>query len=125
MWYFIQSLTAARTALIYVTLGALLVIWTGIWYFYLYNNPPETASVYYWCSGLLISGLALIFIGCALGRIDQAAQLAAAAPPQVLYAAAPQPNAVVLSPVAPTPAPGEPVVVPGVQAVVAPPQQGS
>lgn len=74
MWLFNQSLTAARTALIYVTVGALTVIWTAIWYVYLSNNPPETHAVYYWCTGLLATGLTLVLIGFGLGRIARSAQ---------------------------------------------------
>src|SRR5206468_1971208 len=68
--------SAARTALVYVTLGALLVIWTAVWYFYLNNNPPQTAGPYYWCAGLVASGVTLIGIGLGLGRIGQQARAA-------------------------------------------------
>ena len=68
--------SAARTALVYVTLGALLVIWTAVWYVYLTNNPPQTNGPYYWCAGLLVSGLTLIGIGLGLGRIGQQARAA-------------------------------------------------
>jgi hypothetical protein len=74
MWLFNQASSAARTALIYITAGALTVIWTGVWYLYLHNNPPETNGVYYLCGGLLITGLTLIVIGFGLGRIGRAAR---------------------------------------------------
>jgi len=74
MWFFKQTSSAARTALVYVTVGALTVIWTGVWYVYLHNNPPETTSVYYWCGGLLLTGLTLIVIGFGLGRIGRLAR---------------------------------------------------
>jgi hypothetical protein len=74
MWIFNQAPSAARTALIYITAGALMVIWTGVWYLYLRNNPPETNSVYYWCGGLLATGLTLMVIGFGLGRIGRAAR---------------------------------------------------
>ena len=32
--------SAARTAVIYVTVGALTEVWSGIWYSYLKHNPP-------------------------------------------------------------------------------------
>src|SRR5207248_3825186 len=73
-WLFNQSSTAARTSLVYITVGAMTVIWTGVWYVFLYNNPPETQSVYYWCTGFLVSGLALVLIGLALGRIGCSAR---------------------------------------------------
>ena len=33
--------SAARTAVLYITVGALMVVWTGVWYAYLRNYPPE------------------------------------------------------------------------------------
>jgi hypothetical protein len=74
MWFFNQTSTAARTALIYITAGALTVIWTGVWYVYLHNNPPETSNPYYWCGGLLLTGLTLMVIGFGLGRIGRSAR---------------------------------------------------
>jgi hypothetical protein len=74
MWLFNQASTAARTSLVYITVGALTVIWTGIWYVYLYNNSPDTNSVYYWCTGFLVSGLTLVLIGLGLGRIGRSAR---------------------------------------------------
>jgi hypothetical protein len=68
---------ATRTALSYITVGSLTVVWTGIWYVFLYNNPPEPDSTaYYWCTGFLVTGLALLCIGLGLGRIGRAAQRA-------------------------------------------------
>ena len=58
MWRFNQVGSAARTALIYITAGAMMVIWTGIWYLYLHNNQPDTNAVYYLCGGLLMTGVA-------------------------------------------------------------------
>lgn len=79
MGLFNQSFTATRAALIYVTVGALIVIWTGVWYVYLYNNPPdprESHSVYYWCTGFLVTGLAMVLIGLVLGRLGRSAGVA-------------------------------------------------
>jgi hypothetical protein len=75
MWPFSHWTTAGRAALTYITIGALTVIWSGIWYAYLINNPPaETA--YYWCTGFLMTGLTMVFIGLALGKINRSAQQA-------------------------------------------------
>jgi hypothetical protein len=60
--------------LIYITIGAIGVIWTGVWYIYLVNNPPESHSVYYWCGGLLVTGLTLILIGFGVGQIGRSAR---------------------------------------------------
>jgi hypothetical protein len=66
--------TAARTSLGYITAGAMLVIWMGVWGVYLVNNAPERHGLYYLCIGLLITGFALIVIGLATGRIGSAAR---------------------------------------------------
>jgi hypothetical protein len=73
VWFFKQAPTAAHTALIYITVGAMTVIWTAIWYVYLFNNPPETTSVYYWCTGFLVTGMTAVLIGLGLSRTAQAA----------------------------------------------------
>jgi hypothetical protein len=73
---FTTTSSAARTALIYITVGSLIVIWTGVWYIYLLNNPPESAWPNYWCGGLVVSGFTLIAIGLGLGRIGKEAQRA-------------------------------------------------
>jgi hypothetical protein len=87
MWLYKQSSTTARTALIYITLGALIVIWAGVWYVDLYNNPAETSTAYYWCAGFMVTGLMLVLIGAAVGRIGQSTQLTALPPAAVPIAA--------------------------------------
>lgn len=111
MWLF--TFTAARTALSYITVGALTLIWAGVWYVYLFNNPSETQTAFYWCSGFLITGLALSVIGLALSLINRRAQqtnVPAAAPP--VAGVNVQPNA--------TPAVPVPAIIPNGQVVVAP-----
>jgi hypothetical protein len=108
MWLYNQASSAARTALTYITAGAMMVIWTLVWYLYLHNNPPDTNSVYYWCGGLLMTGLALMVIGFGLGRIGRAARHAempaevvsplAIIPPE---SATPTPVVALASPIAP------------------------
>jgi hypothetical protein len=83
MWLLNQASSAARVSLTYITIGAMSVIWTGVWYFYLYNNPPETHGVFYWCGGLLVTGLILMLIGFGLGHIGRSAQRADLPPQQV------------------------------------------
>jgi hypothetical protein len=63
-------------AIIYITLGALIDVWSGIWYFYLRNNPPQDNTSYYFCTGFLLTGLVLIVIGLALGPIGRSARQA-------------------------------------------------
>jgi hypothetical protein len=83
MWLFNQPSTAARTALVYITVGALTVIWTGVWALYLYNNPPHTPTVHYICAGFLVTGLALMGIGFGVGHIGRAARNADLPPQEI------------------------------------------
>src|SRR5581483_8418679 len=94
MWLFKQSSSAARAALIYITAGAVVVIWTIVWCVYLLNNPPETNTAFYLSTGFLITGLTMVLIGFGLGRIGRAAQGADLAPQAVpLGVMNPQQNA--------------------------------
>jgi hypothetical protein len=125
MWLFNRSSSAARVALIYITVGAMIVIWTGVWCVFLHNNPPDTTSVYYLVGGLLVTGLTFLGIGFGLGSIGRAARHAdmpaeVAAPALVVPAANP-PGPV--APVVPS-APIASVATPDRQ-VVAATSQGS
>lgn len=84
---------------------ALLVVWTVVWYVYLRNFPPSTQGPYYWCAGFLATGVTLLVIGLALGRIGRAARHAELPPPEAAQqvaaetmaaAQAPPPAAVVV-----------------------------
>lgn len=93
MWFFNQTSSAARIATAYITAGALIVVWTTVWYVYLHNNPPESGIFYYLCSGLFITGLTLAFIGLGLGKIGRVSKSADAPPPAIPVATAnPQTN---------------------------------
>jgi hypothetical protein len=74
---------AARTALIYITLGALIVIWSAIWFVYLKNSTEVKYSTWYFCTGFFLTGLTLFVIGLALGRIGRAARHAELPPPEI------------------------------------------
>jgi hypothetical protein len=102
-----QPSPAARTALTYITIGALMVVWSGLWFWYLWHNPAETSLVYYLCSGLMLTGITLVVIGLGLGQIGWAARHADL-PPEGL-----------VPPVPPKPAPPA-APPPGAQAAVPP-----
>lgn len=63
-----------HSALFYITVGALTEVWSGIWYWYLSNHPPEHAGVWYTCTGLLLTGLVLVVLGVFIGPIGRAAR---------------------------------------------------
>jgi hypothetical protein len=66
----------APVAIAYITGGALLGVWSGVWWYYLRHNPPETDAPYYFCTGFVLSALVLIIIGLTLGPIGRYAQQA-------------------------------------------------
>ena len=126
-----QPTFGPRTALIYVTVGALIDVWTIVWYFT--RDYELSRNGYFWVFGFLLTGLTLVILGLLLGRLGRAARqaelppesairaetkiqetAAANPPPTVVPPAAP---AVAVPPVAPAnapvPAPAAPPVPPG------------
>src|SRR5262245_47688335 len=84
---------SARTALTYITAGALIGIWAGVWWWYMRTQPAGDVDRTWWyvCTGLLLSGAILIIIGLAIGRIGRSARHADAPPPAPSNPAAPLP----------------------------------
>jgi hypothetical protein len=67
----------AKIAILFVTIGALVLVWSGVWYAYQFNHAPDTpASERYICYGSILSGAVLLVIGLALGRIARSARQA-------------------------------------------------
>jgi hypothetical protein len=69
MSLFSKPSSVARASVIYVTVGALTDVWSGIWFWYLRNNYPSTDATFYWCYGFLVTGATLVLIGLIIGRI--------------------------------------------------------
>lgn len=92
----------ASSAVLYMTVGGLLVIWSGLWLVYLTNHPPTGDMPYYVSAGLLLSGLGLMAVASMSGRLGRSARQAdanpdaigfqAAAPSGPIYAAQPPPE---------------------------------
>ena len=76
-----------RTSIVFITGGTLTAVWSGVWYTYLRNYPTENPAPYYFCAGFILSGVVLIFIGLAMGKIGRAARQAELPPPEVTQAA--------------------------------------
>ena len=72
---------AASAALIYITLGSIMTVWSGIWFMYMRNNPPTQQWVNYLCLGFLVTGIVLMAIGFTLGPLSRWARHAEL-PPQ-------------------------------------------
>ena len=69
---------AARTAVIYITLGAVTDVWSILWLIWMRSHPPASDGPNFWCWGFLLTGLTLILIGLGLGQIGRAARHAEA-----------------------------------------------
>jgi hypothetical protein len=67
-----------RTAIIYITIGSLIDVWTAVWYMtYARDNEGNISrNTWFWLAGLFLTGLTFIIIGFFLGRIGRAARKA-------------------------------------------------
>ena len=130
MWLFNQASPATRISLTYITIGALTVVWTTVWFVFLYNHPPEHGIVYYVCTGFLITGIALLGIGFGLGSIGRASRPADGVAAQTSPTDAAAQAGTVVVPVSAAPALANGTTVPPPAAAihvpaVAPPVSGS
>src|SRR6516162_1180869 len=75
---------AAKMALAYITIGSLLIVWTGVWFVFFGRNLDyhEHERIWYFSTALLLTGFTLLVIGLALGRIGRAARHAEMPPPE-------------------------------------------
>jgi hypothetical protein len=73
-----QPAFGPRTAIIYITIGALLDVWTAVWYFAFARDQLGhiTRDTWFWLAGLFLSGVTLIVIGLLLGNIGRSARKA-------------------------------------------------
>jgi hypothetical protein len=104
-----KQAASAKTSLIYLTVGALTIVWTIIWYRYLNNNNAQP-NTYLWAHGFLATGIVLVLIGLGVGQIGRSAMAAETAPAPAVAATTPGASVA---------APGAAVVTPA--AAVAPP----
>jgi hypothetical protein len=122
--------SAARTAVMYITLGALLDVWTVVWYLYL-SRHGGSDTAYFMDYGFFFTGLVLIVIGITIGRIGRSARHAELPPevkPQEPTAqpavTAPQPQSAPAAP--PAGYPGAPqYIMPAMPQPAAPVQGGA
>ncbi len=112
MWGESKQASSSKTALAYLTIGALTVVWTVIYYLKLNRSGTEANdSAYLWTYGFFFTGLVLIGIGLLVGSIGRSAMRAEVAP---------TPEVAIVSPaiprVAATPSAGAGAVAPQVPA---------
>lgn len=79
--------SAAPTTILYITVGALMTVWSGIWYAYLRDHGSTSSGMNYVCLGFLVTGLVLLAIGLALGPLARWSRRAELPPPEVTPAA--------------------------------------
>lgn len=74
---------AAPAALMYITIGALMTVWSGIWYTWLRNHEASNQGMHYLCMGFLVTGVVLLAIGFTLGPISRWSRHAELPPSEV------------------------------------------
>jgi hypothetical protein len=62
---------APATALTYITVGALMTVWSSVWWF---TRPPHSTIATTVDLGLFLTGLVLLAIGFAVGQIGRSAR---------------------------------------------------
>jgi hypothetical protein len=93
MWGSKQA-SSASLAVFYITVGALIDVWTAVYYIFYVRHEGATHLTYLWVTGFFLTGLVLIIIGLAVGRIGRAARQAEVVTPPVQQITAPVPPVV-------------------------------
>ncbi|MBA4188087.1 MAG: hypothetical protein C0467_08710 [Planctomycetaceae bacterium] len=75
-----------RTALAYVTGGALIDVWTLVWYFT--REAPLSPTGQFWVIGLVLTGLTFVILGLFLGPLGRSARQAELPPAEAIQAEA-------------------------------------
>jgi hypothetical protein len=66
-----RQASSATTAVLYITAGSLMAVWSTVTYFYLIRHEARDFA-YLWCYGFFFTGIVLIGIGITLGHIGRA-----------------------------------------------------
>lgn len=75
--FFRRFSQGAGIAVRYITIGALMMVWTCVWFYAMhYYSTPFGSWPYFVCTGFFLSGLALTVIGLLVGRIGVEARKA-------------------------------------------------
>jgi len=112
---------AAQLAVGYITVGALVLVWSGVWFAWLLLEPGSTTGRFYVCTGTMLSGFVLLCIGLLLGRIGRAAKPADHPPEPAVQTTTDAAGNVTTAAPATAPVPAQPVATAPQPAVVNPP----
>jgi len=76
---------APSTAIIYVTIGALLDVWTAVYYFTFVQPEPinDRGNIMFWVAGFFLTGVTFMIIGLVMGPIGRNARQAEMPPAEV------------------------------------------
>jgi len=81
-----QPAFGPRVALAYVTGGALIDVWTVVWY---YTRDHQLSNTqWFWVAGFFLTGLTFVILGLVLGPLGRAARRAELPPPEATLAEA-------------------------------------
>ena len=90
-----------RTALTFITIGALLTIWSGVWF----SRHSDNETIKTVILGLFFTGIAFLVIGFSVGYIGRAARHSELPPAEAIDAVARADRANMARQQAPAPAP--------------------
>lgn len=65
-----------QASLAYITVGALIDVWTGVYYFGFARGAEMSNNTWFWLVGFFLTGIVLMAIGLLLGPISQFARRA-------------------------------------------------
>jgi hypothetical protein len=79
-----RSAYLAGVALAYLTVGSLMLVWTGVWWYYLEKHPPSRLVTWYMCYGLIGTGVVLVVLAPLVGPIGRMARKAELPPVEAM-----------------------------------------
>lgn len=87
----------ASSAVTFVTIGSLLIIWSGLWLGYMFSHSSGTDFMRFFATGLMLTGITLVLVGSLSGKLGRSAREADMTPVGIDPAANPNGPVVVSS----------------------------
>ena len=77
----------AKASLAYLTIGAILDVWSSVWFLTYSNaNGPMEPSTKFWLIGFFLTGIVLMLIGLLMGPLGRSARQAELPPQEAIQA---------------------------------------